>query len=176
MYLGLGTYDIFLRGRARCPQKRKESISAASGLSPVLGGMAEAAGADDADASALGSEAATGAVLGGMPSVPVSGAVLGVSEAAAGAGGGGGGGGGAGGGGGGGGGGGAGGGAGGGGGGGGGGVPSVGGMPSVMPSVPVANGMDVLVPVPVPVPVAEPPEPPMATATQHESWTCLQVT
>ena len=164
MYLGLGTYDIFLRGRARCPQKRKESISAASGLSPVLGGMAEAAGADDADASALGSEAATGAVLGGMPSVPVSGAVLGVSEAAAGAGGGGGGGGGAGGGG------------GGGGSGGGGGVPSVGGMPSVMPSVPVADGMDVLVPVPVPVPVAEPPEPPMATATQHESWTCLQVT
>jgi hypothetical protein len=164
MYLGLGTYDIFLRGRARCPQKRKESISAASGLSPVLGGMAEAAGADDADASALGSEAATGAVLGGMPSVPVSGAVLGVSEAAAGAGGGGGGGGGAGGGG------------GGGGSGGGGGVPSVGGMPSVMPSVPVADGMDVLVPVPVPVPVAEPPEPPMATATQHESWTCLHVT
>ena len=148
MYLGLGTYDIFLRGRARCPQKRKESISAASGLSPVLGGMAEAAGADDADASALGSEAATGAVLGGMPSVPVSGAVLGVSEAAAGAGGG----------------------------GGGGGVPSVGGMPRGMPSVPVADGMDVLVPVPVPVPVAEPPEPPMATATQHESWTCLHVT
>jgi len=148
MYLGQGTYDIFLRGRARCPQKRKESISAASGLSPVLGGMAEAAGADAADASALGSEAATGAVLGGMPSVPVSGAVLGVSEAAAGAGGG----------------------------GGGGGVPSVGGMPSGMPSVPVADGMDVLVPVPVPVPVAEPPEPPMATATQHESCTCLHVT
>ena len=51
MYLGLGTYDIFLRGRARCPQKRNESISSASGLSPVLGGGAEA----------------TGAVLGGSP-------------------------------------------------------------------------------------------------------------
>ena len=137
--IGLGAYSIFLRGRARCPQKRNESISAASGLSPVLGrnpdvvsavlgGMAEAAGADGADASALGSEAAASAGGGG------------------------------------------GGGAGGGGGGGAGGVLSVGGMLSM----PVADGMDVLVP--VPVPVAEPPPPPTATATQHESCTCLQVT
>ena len=129
--IGLGAYSIFLRGRARCPQKRNESISAASGLSPVLGrnpdvvsavlgGMAEAAGADGVDASALGSEAAASA--------------------------------------------------GGGGGGGAGGVLSVGGMLSM----PVADGMDVLVP--VPVPVAEPPPPPTATATQHESCTCLQVT
>eukprot|EP00900_Chrysochromulina_parva_P004817 jgi/Chrpa1/14336/Chrysochromulina_OHIO_Genome00017133-RA len=74
-----GAYSIFLRGRARCPQKWNESISSASGLSPVLGGSPDASGAvlgGGPGAAGAGGTDAGAALLGGRASFVCSASVM----------------------------------------------------------------------------------------------------